>query len=103
MPQEPISEYRLSPAAQDDLEDIWQYTVQMWSADQAETYLRGLAEALGILVAHPNIARERRDIIPPVRLHPYRSHLIVYRVEPDHLSVIRILHTRQHWQELLRS
>ncbi len=103
MPQEPVSEYRLSPAAQGDLERIWVFTVQMWSADQAEAYLQGLDETLDILVAHPGIARERYEIVPPVRLHPYRSHLIVYRIEPDHLAVIRILHTRQHWQALLRN
>jgi hypothetical protein len=32
---------------------------------------------------------------------PHRE--LVYRIEPDHLAVIRILHTRQHWQALLRN
>jgi toxin ParE1/3/4 len=75
----------------------------MWSAGQAEAYLNDLGETLQILLAHPGIARERPEINPPVRLHPFRSHLIVYRIEPDHLAVIRILHTRQNWLELLRT
>jgi toxin ParE1/3/4 len=103
MPREPVSEYRLSPAARGDLEGIWEFSARTWSAGQAEEYLHGLGETLDILVAHPGIARERHEIVPPVRLHPYRSHLIVYRIEPDHLAVIRILHTRQHWQALLRN
>ena len=54
-----------------------------------------------MLLRHPEMAREYTEIDPPVRLHPYRSHLIVYRIDADHLAVIRILHARQHWQALL--
>lgn len=101
MPENPIKAYRLSPAAQADLNGIWDYTAEMWSSDQADSYLRGLGEKLAILCDHPEIARERTEIDPPVRLHPYRSHLIIYRIETDHLAIIRVVHTRQHWQGLL--
>lgn len=101
MARNPISEYRLSPAAQSDLDGIWDYTAATWSAAQAESYVRGIGETLAMLVQHPEMARERKEIDPPVRLHPYRSHLIVYRIEPDHLAVIHIVHVRQHWQALL--
>jgi toxin ParE1/3/4 len=96
-----LNEYRLSPAAQNDLSGIWDYTALMWSPDQADAYLRGLAEKLDVLCVHPEIARERREIDPPVRLHSYRSHLIIYRIEDDHLAIIRVVHRRQHWQALL--
>ena len=101
MPRRAIEEYRLSPAAQNDLGGIWDYTALMWSPDQADAYLRGLAETLDVLRDHPEIARERREIDPPVRLHPYRSHLIIYRIEGDHLAIIRVVHRRQHWQAFL--
>ena len=97
----PVSKYRLSPAAQQDLESIWDFTAQTWSPDQADSYLRGLAEKLTLLCENPLIARERAEIDPPVRLHPYKSHVIIYRVEADHLAVIRIAHMRQHWQRLI--
>ena len=101
MPRRPIEGYRLAPAAQNDLGGIWDYTALMWSPDQADAYLRGLAEKLDFLCGHPEIARERREIDPPVRLHPYRSHLIIYRIEHDRLAVIRVVHRRQHWQAFL--
>ena len=96
-----ISEYRLSPAAQHDLDGIWNYMAAAWSLAQAETYVRGLGDTMAMLVRHPEIACERKEIDPPVRLHPHRSHLIIYRIESGHLVVIRILHARQHWQALL--
>ena len=96
-----ISDYRLSPAAQLDLESIWDFTAQTWSPNQADSYLRGLADKLTLLCENPLIAREHTEIDPPVRLHPYRSHVIIYRVEADHLAVIRIAHMRQRWQTLV--
>lgn len=101
MPRSPIEEYRLSPAAQDDLDEIWDYTAETWSPEQAESYLRGLGERLLALCDHPEMARERSEVDPPVRLHPYRSHLIIYRIEGDHLAIIRIVHNRQHCHALL--
>ncbi|WP_084514099.1 type II toxin-antitoxin system RelE/ParE family toxin [Salipiger mucosus] len=73
MPQSPIEEYRVSPAAELDLSGIWDYTAEMWSPDQADNYLRGLGEKLENLCSHPEITRERTEIDPPVRLHPYRA------------------------------
>jgi len=96
-----VDEFRLSPASQNDLDKIWDYTAEMWSPDQADVYLRGLSDKLGDLCRHPEIARERIEINPPVRVHPYRSHLIIYRIEDDHLAIIRVVHGRQRWQALL--
>ncbi|WP_372574974.1 type II toxin-antitoxin system RelE/ParE family toxin [Ruegeria jejuensis] len=101
MPRKPIDEYRFSPAAQTDLDKIWDYTAEIWSPEQAESYLRGLGEKLEVLCSYPEIARERLEIDPPVRLHPYRSHLIIYRIESTHLAIVRVVHNRQRWQALL--
>ncbi|KHQ51604.1 type II toxin-antitoxin system RelE/ParE family toxin [Mameliella alba] len=98
-----VSHYRLTPAAEADMTDIWTYTAAAWSADQADLYLRGLDEKLGILCQTPHIARERLEIVPPVRLHSYGSHLIIFQVEDDHLAVLRIVHSRQNWQVFLSS
>jgi toxin ParE1/3/4 len=95
------TEYRLSPAAQGDLDTIWSYTAQTWSVAQAEAYLRGLAEVFAMLCAHPGIARERQDVTPPVRLHPYRAHLVIYRIAEDHVVILRVVHGRRKWALLL--
>lgn len=101
MPPSPIEGYRLTPRAGLDLEDIWVYSARTWSPGQADTYLRGLHAALADLCANPMIARERQDTVPPVRLHPYRSHLIIFMIEEDHLNVLRVAHRRQNWHALL--
>ena len=96
-----ISRQLLTPAAQRDLDDIWDYTARTWSPQQASAYLRSLKQALQMIASQPRLAREREDISPPVRIHPFASHLIIYRIEDDHILVIRIVHSRQSWQTLL--
>ena len=47
------------------------------------------------------MAREKRELRPPVRFHPYGAHLIVYVVEGDDILIVRVLHGRQDWESLL--
>ncbi|WP_404384704.1 type II toxin-antitoxin system RelE/ParE family toxin [Caenispirillum salinarum] len=60
-------------------------------------YKQGFDATLDVLDQAPLIARERLDVDPPVRLHPYRSHVIVYRVIDDGILIVRLLHARQDW------
>ena len=96
-----VSEYRLSPAAKADINGIWDYTAETWSAAQANTYIRGLVKSLEMLVTFQEMGSERREIMPPVRVHRHESHLIIYRIEADCIAVIRILHYRRYWPALL--
>lgn len=97
MPKPTVAEYRLSPAALNDLDAIWEYSARTWSVGQAEAYIRGLTADMDLMVQHPGIARERTEIRPPVRLYRSGSHLIIYRIEAGWLDVLRIVHARQNW------
>ena len=96
-----LTGYLLTPKAEDDLEAIWRYTASTWSAGQADLYIGTLIRTIETLVAMPQLARERAEFTPPVRIHPAAEHLIIYRIDGDWLSVIRILGGRQNWRALL--
>ena len=72
--------YKLSDAAEADLDGILDYTWTRYGADQAERYYLELRETMALLAGTPLIARERRDLNPPARIHPHGRHLIVYQV-----------------------
>ena len=101
MPTQTVTECRLSPAALSDLDAIWDYTLRLWSVDQAETYIRTIASDMSLLLRHPEIARERLEIRPAVRVYRSGSHLIIYRIEASWLDVLRIVHARQNWTAYL--
>lgn len=98
-----LTGYRLTPAAQNDLEDIWLYTLEQWSVQQADRYTDILEDTLDRLLFMPEMARERPEFDPPVRIHPSAEHLIVYLIEGDQLVVLRILGAGQDWQAILRA
>jgi toxin ParE1/3/4 len=41
------------------------------------------------------------DFDPPVRIHPSAEHVIAYRLEADHLVILRLLGGRQNRQAFL--
>ena len=103
MPASNLTAYRLTPKAQRDLEDIWLYTAQTWSMAQADRYTDIMEDTFDRLLFMPEMARERPEIDPPVRIHPSAEHLIIYRVERDQLIILRVLGAGQDWHAILRA
>ena len=91
----------LRPQAAADLSDIWDYTAETWSRGQADTYLRALNKAFLILADFPEMARLRSEFKPPVRVHSFCKHLIIYGTDKDRIDVIRVVHSRANWAALL--
>lgn len=103
MPAELTGGVRLSPKAETDLEDIWRFGAAEWSPEKADQYLDRLLAVFDLLLAMPGIARERLEFTPPVRIHPTGTHLVIYRIEDDHLHIVRVLGGRQDWHRLLEA
>jgi toxin ParE1/3/4 len=91
----------LSPKAEADLLEIWDYTVERWSVTQAESYLGGPDKTLRLLCDYTDIARLHEEFVPPLRLHPYRSHLVIFVATDTALEVIRVVHMRTNWAAVL--
>lgn len=85
----------LSPAAQADLEHIWEYTSERWGDDQAESYVRDIQRAIERVVDNPLIGRSCDEVRPGYRRHAVGSHTLYYRMASDELiHVVRVLHKR---------
>tara|TARA_R110002126_G_scaffold160670_2_gene308339 strand:+ start:366 stop:656 length:291 start_codon:yes stop_codon:yes gene_type:complete len=89
--------YRLTRAAEADLISIYREGVILFGPEQAEAYFAALTASFERLAAHPRMARLRREIRPPVRLHPCGSHIVVYREAAGSIDVLRIRHGREDW------
>lgn len=84
--------FRISNAAKDDIRNIGRYTQNEWGVAQRRRYLDGLNERFITLTAAPEIAAERREFEPPVRIHQYEKHLIVYVIDDNGILIVRVLH-----------
>ncbi|HNR11640.1 MAG TPA: type II toxin-antitoxin system RelE/ParE family toxin [Nitrosomonas europaea] len=90
-----MAEYRLSPAAQRDLDGIFNYTFQQWGAAQAVRYIDILEAACTELVETPSQGQDCSYIRPGYRRRHIERHIVYYRMEPFGVAIIRILHYRQ--------
>ena len=90
-----MSKFTVSKAASTDIRSIARYTQDTWGRDQRRRYLDGLNGKFEMLTAMPEMAAERRDFRPPVRIHHYEKHLIIYVIEDSGILIVRVLHQSQ--------
>lgn len=89
--------YKISKKALQDLEQIWQYSAQKWSEDQADTYYLQLLDGIEGIVAFPEKGRPIDHVKKGYRFYPVQAHLIFYRLNSaNELLVIRILHKKMN-------
>jgi toxin ParE1/3/4 len=89
--------FRLSRKAEDDIIEVYLAGARDFGVEQAERYHAGLREMFAFLAEHPRAARERTEIVPPVRIHPYKAHVIVYVIEEEDVLFLRVRHGREDW------
>lgn len=92
---------RTTRQADQDIIGLYLRGAAEFGITQAELYHEGLLATFAMLADNPRMARERTKLRPPMRLHPWQSHLIAYVVEGDDILIIRVLHGRQDWEQLL--
>ena len=90
--------FRLSLAAEEDIIGIAEQGVRLFGAVQARQYHDELFAIFDLVAASPRMARERLELSPPMRIHPFKAHLVVYRIEVDgDVFIVRVRHAHEDW------
>jgi toxin ParE1/3/4 len=90
--------FSLSVQAEEDIVSIAEEGIRIFGAVVAKRYHDELYALFELIAANPRMARERLEISPPVRIHPFKAHLVVYRIEENEsIFVIRIRHGHEDW------
>lgn len=98
----PVHQLVIAPAAKTDLKDIYQYGLRQWGQTQSESYLENIKEHFWTLTEQPLIGIDRSELLAGARSLPIESHTLFYRVTPDTLEIVRVLHGRQDPQRHLK-
>ena len=69
--------FRLTREAEEDIVHIAETGIRLFGERQARRYHDELFTVMGLIGDNLRMAREREEIIPPVRVHPFEAHLIV--------------------------
>lgn len=87
-----MSTYRLGPRGISDLAEIFDYTVDTWGEEQAESYIEELARCFQLLVDSPGLGRTCDRIFPGIRRFEQGKHVVFYKRDRNGIIVARILH-----------
>lgn len=97
----PKAEYRLSPSAERDLENIFEYTTKQWGLDQANLYIDRLISVFEELSTSPSSVPACDHIRPGYRRRLVEKHIVYFRITDYGIAVIRILHERMNVKKYL--
>ena len=96
-----MSRYALSPRAEADLGEIWDYTVKTWGEKQAEDYIRLRVGAIETVADNPRRGRPCHEARKGYRKYLAGSHIIIFRKIKPGIDVVRILHARMDFEHHL--
>ena len=82
----------ITKKAVSDLEEIWHYTVEKWSAEQADRYYNLIFDEINYICRNINAGKSMEHVRKGYRASKVKSHLIFYRVLGETVEIIRILH-----------
>jgi toxin ParE1/3/4 len=89
-----MAEYRLSPAAESDMEGIWRYTHRQWGIEQAQRYTDTLTAAFQELAVAPEAAPACDTIRRGYRRRRIPRHIVYFRRADYGIEIVRVLHDR---------
>ena len=94
--------YRLSQKAIEDLSNIWLYTFNKWSKEQADRHFNLIVEEINFISKNHTAGRSVEETRKNYRLTKVKSHLIFYRKTDEIIEIVRILHQRMDIRSRLK-
>jgi toxin ParE1/3/4 len=90
-----MQSYRISEKAIEDLENIWLYSFNKWSVEQADRYYNLIINEIEYIASNFQAGKSIDFIKVGYRASIIKSHLILYKkAEDNQVEIIRILHQR---------
>lgn len=91
----------ISQEAKSDIFILQHIGYATFGINHTRVYVDGLMGVLKLIGASPGLARIREEFGRGVRIHPYKGHLVFYRIDQNAVKVLRILSKYQNWIDRL--
>ena len=88
-----MSAFTLTHKAVADLSEIWNYTFETWSEQQADRYYKFILTSCSVVAKNPKLGKYYNEIYPNLMGKKAYKHIIFYLIQRDKsIEVVRILH-----------
>ena len=90
-----MARYHLTNKAAEDLAEIWNYTYDEWSENQADKFYFLLLDSCQEIAKNPNRGKKYDKVTEKLLGYKSNQHIIFYTIlSNDEIEIIRILHGR---------
>ncbi len=89
-----VNKYVLSAESEQDIIDIYLYSIEHFGLSRADEYIADLYERFSAIAADPEIGKSCDDVVQGLRRMRCTSHVIYYRLRTRDVFVLRLLHAR---------
>ncbi len=97
-----MPEYIISEKALEDINNIWIYTAENWSVEQADRYYNLIIDEIEYIVENLSMARDFGKIRKSYKYSKVKSHLIFFKKnKTNKIEVVRVLHERMNIENRL--
>ena len=88
-----MAKFSFTNRALDDLIEIWDYTVEQWSENQAQTYYNLIMASCMDLANNPQLGRSYNIIYQNLLGYKCGEHIIFYQeIVKNEIEIARVLH-----------
>ena len=95
-----MAQAELSPEAQEDLSEIWEYIGQ-FSEEAANQIIDTIYQKTELLARSPYMGTARPEFTPTLRSFPVEKYVVFYRPIDNGIEVVRVLHGARDLEHLL--
>lgn len=96
-----MHKYILSLKADSDVDDITDYTLEVWGEAQTHDYIANLLQCFEYLAIRSELGRNAAEYAPQLKKFNYKAHTIFYEETENGIFVVRILGQRQDFERHL--
>lgn len=94
-----MANLRVTPQAEDDLEEIW-LTIALDNPSAADKLLRRIGTKLDRLSQFPDLGSPRPEIAAAARMLVEGNYVVLYEVIDDTVEIVRVVHGARDLREL---
>ncbi len=84
--------YKLRPKADQDLTNIYHYSVQEFGEKRAELYIKNLDASFKKLAQQPELAKDYHFVRASLLAYSVVSHVVFFKKSDWGITVLRVLH-----------
>ncbi|AXG69601.1 toxin ParE [Kordia sp. SMS9] len=92
----------LTERALDDVQDIYEYSVEQWGEVVASRYIRGFEECFSLLKSNEGLLKINRKISSRFIAYPIQRHVLICDIIDDAVCILTVRHSSMDLMVRLR-